>query len=280
MILDYLEGGIKMNEPFTAQLFLCTNEHMQIQLTGQRLEHSLSNEFRFSVTADCVLTTAENYGRKFPLNLIVKFSKKNSLNSIQLDLVNLPNISPLDFQQLAENIQGSPAFFQLMVRLFNDIIRDGHPEDKQYAMLIKNKFIDQHDLEITNFSSNRLSKNLFWLYRNDHLIWNISPFTIDEAGGHVGFSVLTGFTNESFMQTYEIQCLMHIFSEGDKLGYYFELYLDESDYLHKRLYEELPDRFMLNKKFLERILTLMENCDAKGYEEYLNDLIFKFNLSI
>lgn len=73
---------------------------------------------------------------------------------------------------------------------------------------------------------------------------------------------------------------MHLFNEGDKLGYYFELYLDQEDYHHQLLYEEMPDQFMRNKAFLRQILEQMKKCNTVHYDEYLQELIEKFTASI
>lgn len=269
-----------MNEQWTPTLCLSANEHMQIYLTGHRLNSQNKKEFKFSITVDCTVTIDDQYARKFPLNLIVGFAKNGSGISVQMDMINLPNVSPTDFKNIIDHLQSSPAFAKLMIGLFNTIIHNRSEQEKTEATQLKKMFIERFPQGITNYTSSMQAKHLYWLYSKDHLVWNVSPFAIDERGGHVAFTVAAGFRNGFFIQGYEIECMMHIFNEDDTLGYYFEFYLDEDDFHHQRLYDELPDCFMRNKNFLNRILQLMKQCDADGYDDYLQDLIIKFKASI
>ena len=82
------------------------------------------------------------------------------------------------------------------------------------------------------------------------------------------------------MQCYEVDCMMHMFNEDEKLGYYFELYLDQENYHHQLLYETLPDQFMDNKTFLNQVLEEMKKRNEEQYDDYLQDLIEKFTASI
>ena len=121
---------------------------------------------------------------------------------------------------------------------------------------------------------------MLWLTNQQQIIANISPFKLDEKGGHINFTVKIGFKNSHLLQCYEVECMMHMFNEGEKLGYYFELYLDQDNYHHQLMYEKLPDQFMDNKAFLEQILAQMKKSNEEHYDEYLQVLIEKFIASI
>ena len=69
-------------------------------------------------------------------------------------------------------------------------------------------------------------------------------------------------------------------AQNEKLGYYFELYLDQENYHHQLLYAAMPDHFMENKEFLQQILDQMIKSNEVHYNEYLQDLIEKFTASI
>lgn len=261
-------------------LFLAADELMQIQLTGKRLNPFHENEFGFLVKVHCYTKVDKLYARQVTLHLIVGLAKDGSGMSIQIDTANIPNTSPAEIKRIVDIIQTSPAFITVITRLLNTIEEGSEIHHFYQAGIAKRFFLARLHSGIVHYSTNRQGTELFWLYKNDHLLTKMSPFTIDASGGHISFTIQAGVRNGLFMQCYDIECIMHMFNEDDKLGYYFELYLDQDNFHHQILYNELPDRFMRNRHFLRRILQLMTQCENELYDDYLQDLIVKFKACI
>lgn len=257
-------------------LYLAADELMQIQLTGKRLNPFRENEFGFLVPVNCYKKIDKLYARQVTLHLIVGLAQDGSGMSIQIDTADIPNTSPNEVKRIVDIIQTSPAFITLIIKLLNAIEEGPEIQLFYQAGLAKRFFLARLQSGIAQYSTNRQGTELFWLYKNDHLMSKISPFKVDADGGHIAFTIQAGIRNGLFMQCYPIECLMHMFNEGETLGYYFELYLDQENFHHQILYNELPDRLMRNRHFLKHILQLMTQCENEQYDDYLQDLIAKF----
>ncbi|MEG0472353.1 MAG: cysteine methyltransferase [Solibacillus sp.] len=268
------------NQDSQTTLYLATDEQMQLHLTSYRMQDFNAEEFGFLVRTNCYYEIKENYAKNVPLQLIIGLSKNGLGMSVAIDLNNMPITAPTQLKKIVEHIQKSPAFLQSISSNLNALITARAPETTIHAAQAKQFFLSQAPQGITSFSTNRQTNAVFWLYNGDHLISNVSPFTIDDAGGHIAFTVQAGFSHEYMMQCYEVECMMHLFNEEDKLGYYFELYLDQEDYHHEQLYNTIPELFMENEQFLNRILWQMKKCNNEQYDDYLQDLIEKFASSI
>lgn len=269
-----------MKEQQTQSLYLAADDLMQIQLTGKRLNPFHENEFGFLIQTHCYTQLDNLYARRVALHLVVGLSKEGNGMSIQIDTVNIPDTPPSEIKKIVDIIQASPPFNQLIVQLLNAIEEGPEVHHFYQAGLAKRFFIARMQTGIVHFSTNRQGTEMYWLYKNDRLVTKISPFLIDARGGHIAFTIQAGFPNGLLMQCYDIECMMHMFNEGEKLGYYFELYLDQDNFHHQVLYDELPDRLMRNRHFLNRILHLMKQCENEKYNDYLQDLISKFKACI
>lgn len=268
------------NQHSQTTLYLATDEQMQLHLTSYRIKDFNAEEFGFLIRANCYYETKENLAKNVPLQLVLGLSKNGLGMSLAIDLNNMPNLFPNQMKQIVDHIQKSPAFLQTISSQLNALIAAEDPETTIQAAQAKQFFLSQAPKGITSFSTNRQTKALFWLSEEDKLVSNMSPFSIDEAGGHISFTVKAGFSHEFIMQCYEVECMMHLFNEEDKLGYYFELYLDQEDFHHQQLYNTIPEQFMENEDFLKRILSQMKKCNNEKYDDYLQDLIEKFTASI
>ncbi|ATP41508.1 cysteine methyltransferase [Solibacillus sp. R5-41] len=268
------------NQDSPTTLYLATDEQMQLHLTSYRMQDFNAEEFGFLVRANCYYEIKEKYAKNVPLQLILGLSKNGLGMSLAIDLNNIPNTLPKQMKKIVEHIQKSPAFLQSISSNLNALITAEDPETTIHAAQAKQFFLSQAPRGITSLSTNRQTNALFWLYYGDKLISNVSPFTIDDTGGHIAFTVKAGFSHEYIMQCYEVECMMHLFNEEDKLGYYFELYLDQENFHHEQLYNTIPDQFMENEDFLNRILLQMKKCNNEQYDDYLQDLIEKFAASI
>lgn len=261
-------------------LYLATDELMQLHLISYRMKDITAEEFRFIIRAHCYYEVQENYAKNVPLQLILKLNKQGLDMSLAVDWQNSPSICPTHMQKIVEHIQKSPAFLQTISTNLNALITAENPETTIQAAQAKQFLLNQVPRGITSLSTNRQSQALFWLSNGDKFLFKLSPFTIDDTGGRIAFTVKAGFNYEFIMQCYEVECMMHLYNEGDTLNYYFELYLDQEDFHHQQLFNTIPDLFMENEEFLNRILQQMKKCDNEQYEDYLHDLIEKFAASI
>ncbi|MEK4627575.1 MAG: cysteine methyltransferase [Solibacillus sp.] len=261
-------------------LFLASDELMQTHLSCTKIKDSNIEDIVFTIRAFCYALEDDLFAKSTILNLILGLNKDGLGMSLAIDLTNIPNVNPIQLRKIVEHLQKSPVLLQVVSNKLDAIAASGDFETATQAKRAKQFFVENSPKGITAFSTNRQANQLYWLNHNNQIITNITPFTVDEKGGHIAFTIRVGFKHDFIMQCYEVECLMHLFNEGDKLGYYFELYLDQEDYHHQLLYEEMPDQFMRNKAFLRQILEQMKKCNTVHYDEYLQELIEKFTASI
>ena len=268
------------SETKQTMLFLASDELMQTHLTCKKISDSNKDEFTFSIRAFCYIEKNESYAKNVPLKLTLGLNKKGLGMSLAIDLANIPNVFPMQLKKIIEHIQKSPTLLQSVCQHLDKIAVSSSIEEAVQAKLAKHFLIENAPQGITSYTTNRQANQLYWLMDQNQIISSISPFKIDGEGGHIAFTVQIGFKHEFIMQCYEVECMMHLFNEEDKLGYYFELYLDQENYHHQLLYDTLPDQFMDNKVFLNQVLEEMKKRNEEQYNDYLQDLIEKFTSSI
>ncbi|MEK4230387.1 cysteine methyltransferase [Solibacillus sp. FSL H8-0538] len=266
------------NNPLS-DLYLAVDEHMQLHLACYSMI-DYDEAFGFLIRTTGLIVTEDFYAREIPIELVVSLNKDGSGISSEAKLLNKVNVKPLQFTKIIECIQASPAYAEIILHRLDEMQRHSEGERFEQINLATQYFLSTLPDGITHFTTNMAPKKLVWIYKQDKLISNVSPFTVDEQGGHLCFEVQAGFTNGLMLQCYRLECMMHLFTNEEKLGYYFELFLDEDDFHHQQMYRELPEKFMHNKRFLNRILQLMRTCDSAQYEHYLKDLIEKFKAAI
>lgn len=263
-----------------ATLYLAVDDMMQIHLSVKKIRDLNKNEFSFAVRTFCYVEQDVEFAQNVLFKLIIGINKQGQGMTIAVDLVNMPTVFPLQLKNIIEHIQKSPALLGSLYNQLSYLQASDEDETRIQAQLAKAFLLDNHTTGITSFTTNRQATEMAWLTNQDQPISNISPFLLDEKGGHIQFTVQIGFKHPYLMQCYEVDCMMHMFNEGDKLGYYFELYLDQENFHHQLMYEKLPDQFMDNKAFLQQILTQMKKRNEEQYDDYLHDLIEKFTASI
>ena len=263
-----------------SNLYLAADESMQIHLSVKKIRDLNKDELSFAVRTFCFLEQEEGFAKSTLLKLILGIHKQGDGMTLAVDLVDLPSIFPLQLKNIIEHLQKSPVLLQQITQQLSHIQASDSRENVEQAARAKEFFISHTQQGITSFTTNRQATEMVWLTNQQQFIANISPFKLDEKGGHINFTVKIGFKNGHLLQCYEVECMMHMFNEGEKLGYYFELYLDQDNYHHQLMYEKLPDQFMDNKAFLEQILAQMKKRNEEHYDEYLQVLIEKFIASI
>ncbi|MGN7478013.1 cysteine methyltransferase [Solibacillus silvestris] len=268
------------SETKQTMLYLASDELMQTHLSCKKINDSNKDEFTFSIRAFCYVEKNDFYAKSVPLKLILGLNKQGVGMTLAVDLVNIPNVFPMQLKKIIEHLQKSPALLQAVCQQLDKIATSESIEEAIQAKLAKHFLMENAAKGITSFTTNRQANQLYWLTHQNQIISKISPFKIDSEGGHIAFTVQIGFKHDFIMQCYEVECMMHLFNEEDKLGYYFELYLDQENYHHQLLYETLPDQFMDNKAFLNQVLDEMKKRNEEHYDDYLQDLIEKFTASI
>ena len=268
------------SETKQTMLYLASDELMQTHLSCKKVSNSNKDEFTFMIRVFCYVEEKDSYAKSVPLNLVLGLNKQGVGMSLAIELVNIPNVFPMQLKKIIEHLQKSPALLQSVCQQLDQIGSSTTIEEAIQAKLAKHFFIENAPKGITSYTTNRQANQLYWLMHQDQIISKMSPFKLDDEGGHISFTVQIGFKHDFIMQCYEVECMMHMFNEEDKLGYYFELYLDQDNYHHQLLYETLPDQFMDNKIFLNQVLDEMKKCNEEQSNDYLQDLIEKFTTSI
>lgn len=261
-------------------LYLAADEMMQIHLLCNRMKASHKDEFTFAVRTFCYMETDNIYAKNVLLKLFVTLHKEGLGMSLAVDLSNVQNVFPIQLKGIIEQIQKSPALLQAICQQLDQIAAANNIEEAAQAKQAKQFFIENAPKGITSFTTSRHADKMYWLTNQNHIISNLGPFKMDDKGGHIAFSVHIGFQHEFMMQCYEVECMMHLFNDEDKLGYFFELYLDQENFHHQLMYDTLPDQFMDNKEFLKQILAQMQKRNEEQYDDNLQDLIEKFTASI
>lgn len=262
-------------------LYLAANEFMQTYMSCSKFKEPNKEDFLFVIRTFCYIEEEEEgYAQSAILKIILGLNKDGMGMTLAVDLLNIPNAFPIQLKRIVEHVQKSPTFLQVVSYKLDQMAATADYETVTQISRAKQFLIQQSPTGITSFTTDRQAKQVFWLKHNDELIFNLSPFSFDDTGGHIAFTIKTGFKHEFTMQCYEVECMMHLFNEGDKLGYYFELYLDQDNYHHQLLYEALPDMFMDNKVFLNQVLQEMKTCNEQEQNDSLEELIMKFTASI
>ncbi|MEK5185989.1 cysteine methyltransferase [Solibacillus sp. FSL R5-0691] len=261
-------------------LYLASDELMQTHLSCTKISNRNKDEFTFSIRVFCYVEKNNSYAKSVPLYLILGLNKQGVGMTLAVDLVNIPNVCPMQLKKIVEHLQKSPALLLVVCQQLDKIASSSSIEEAVQAKLAKHFFIENAPKGITSFTTNRQANELYWLMHKNQIISDMDSFKLDSEGGHIAFTVQVGFKHDFIMQCYEVDCMMHMFNEDEKLGYYFELYLDQENYHHQLLYETLPDQFMDNKTFLNQVLEEMKKRNEEQYDDYLQDLIEKFTASI
>ena len=269
-----------LNDETQSLLYLASDELMQTHLSCTPMKDSNNEDFTFVIRTFCYVIDELKEANSMVLKLIIALNKEGLGMTIAMEIANMPNVVPRQLRGIVEHIQKSPVLLQSVARQLDKIALTSEAETAEQAKRAKQFLIMNSPKGITSWTTNRQAKDLHWLRHKEAFVANLSPFTVDDKGGHIAFTVRIGFKHEYIMQCYEVECMMHLFNEGDKLGYFFELYLDQDNFHHQLIYEVMPDQFMENKVFLQQILEQMKQCESEAYDDYLQDLIEKFTASI
>jgi hypothetical protein len=127
---------------------------------------------------------------------------------------------------------------------------------------------------IAHFSVSTQSKDLYLLEQHGNVISEIGAFKASNRGGYFTFTTTVATTYDQVAQTITVNCKMYIFVDHDKLGYYFEFFLNHQSLLHQKIYDELPDLLMEHHPFLEQALTVLES--STNEQPAVVELIEKF----
>lgn len=131
---------------------------------------------------------------------------------------------------------------------------------------------------VTSFTVSTMSEGLYLIEQSGDIIQNVGPFTLTDRGGYFNFTTNVATLYDSVAQSIPVNCKMYLFLDQEKLGYYFEFFLNQQNLLHQKIYDLLPDLLMDNHPFLERALSVLETCTHD--EPNVVELIEKFRESL
>jgi len=132
--------------------------------------------------------------------------------------------------------------------------------------------------KVSSFTISTMSEGLYLVEQNGEIIHNIGHFTLTDRGGYFHFTTTVATLYNSVAQTISVNCKMYLFLDQEKLGYYFEFFLNQQNLLHQKIYELLPDLLMDNHPFLERALSVLETSTQD--QPSVVELIEKFRESL
>lgn len=265
-------------QQWTSQYYLAADEHMQLDISCVNLL-KVQHAYSFLVRTTCVEVLNKSFGTKIPFQMVVTIDPKTQTIAIQLDIVDWATVNPARIKSIVELVQGSPQLTELLLRNIEERIAIAESEKVLELINLKQFYLSTLHNGISSFTVSKLAENLIYLF-DIKTIEQSAKFSMSNKGGKLRFTFTVGFTQNALIQLYDVSCIMYMFVDNGKLGYYFEFYLDESNYHHQEIYAALPDQLMDNEHFLMLVAQIMENHVSKEYGTQLQQLIAIFKASM
>ena len=265
-------------QQWTSQYYLAADENMQLDISCVNLLN-VKHAYSFLVRTTCIEVLNGSFGTKIPFQMLLTIDPNTQLIAIQLDIIDWTSVNPNRIKSIVELIQGSPQLTNLLLQNIEERIAQADSEKVLHLMHLKQFYLTTVPSGVTSFTVSKQAESLIYLFDYQALLES-AKFTMSDKGGKLRFTFTVGFTQSTLMQLYDVSCIMYMFISNNKLGYYFEFYLDESNYHHQEIYNALPDQLMENERFLMTVAEIMESYDSKQHAAHLKELITIFKASM
>ena len=265
-------------QQWTSQYFLAADENMQLDVSCTNLT-KMPHTYSFLVRTTCIEVLGGRFGTVVPFQMIVTLEPKTQAIAIQLDIVDWSTVNPTRIKDIVEMLQTSPQLAQKLLACIGQRIDEASGDKAMELMQLKQFYLSTLPTGITHYSTSKQATDMVYLF-DMKAIQQSAKFAMSEKGGKLRFTFKVGFTQQAAIQIYEVSCIMYLFIKEGKLGYYFEFYLDESNFHHQDIYNALPDQLMDNERFLFFVASVMEAFDAKEQHDHLQRLIAIFKASM
>lgn len=271
-----MSGGIHMH---TNSVYLRADEHMQISplclvLMDEKFEDGqvgLLN--RVPVLLPKSLTVLSSG----VLHLPIHFFPNN--RAIKKELHTIPEIhqTPKEAMELINFVYSNPLILRAIEEKLHNLSKRQNLSPVILDMYKSFKNNLAYNI-IGNFSVSTLSGQVYLVEQHGEIISNVGPFKLTNRGGNFSFNTTVATLYDNVAQTVQVNCKMYMFLDHNKLGYYFEFFLNNQNLLHQKIYDHLPDLLMNHHPFLEKALSVLETCT---YEQpSVVEIIEKFRESL
>lgn len=245
----------------SATIYLRADENMQLNpICLVLMEEQIEKEqvgllIRIPTLVQKNLTTFTSAVAHVPIHFLpVSKAVKKELNFIPEH-----HLHPKDATKLIHFIIQNPQVLRVMEEKLYSLNKK-----KEITPLILEMFKSYKSAftyeKVTSFTVSTLSEGIYLVEQQGDIIQNVGSFTLTERGGYFQFTTTVATLYDTVAQTIPVNCKMFLFLDQEKLGYYFEFYLNQQSLLHQKIYNQLPDLLMGNTSFLDKTLSVLESC--------------------
>ena len=210
-------------------------------------------------------------------HLPVHFIPKNRAIKKELHFIPEMQLTPMAATKFIHFITKNPQVLSVMEEKIYTLVKKNEIDEIIQDMFSSYKNTMAQD-KVSSFTVSTMSDGLFLVEQSGEIVQNLGPFTLTNRGGYFNFTTNVATLYDSVAQSIPVNCKMYLFLDQEKLGYYFEFFLNHQNLLHQKIYELLPDLLMDNHPFLEKALTVLESCTHD--QPSVVELIEKFRESL
>lgn len=211
------------------------------------------------------------------VHIPIHFNPKNRSIKKEIHFIPEKTVPPIVAAAIIHFVSYNPEVLVAIEEKLHSLLKkhEINPVILEMFSSFKEKLAEEN---ISLLTISTMSKGLYLVEQNGEIIHHVGPFVLTERGGYFEFTTSVATLYDKVAQTVEVKSKMHLFLEQEKLGYYFEFYLNQQNFLHRKIYESLSDMLMNHDSFLERTLSVLESCT---YEQpSVVQLIEKFRESM
>ena len=210
-------------------------------------------------------------------HLPIHFSPKNRAIKKELHFIPEMQLTPMAATKFIHFISKNPQVLRVLEEKIYTLVKKNEisPIIEDMFASYKNKMAQE---KVSSFTVSTMSEGLYLIEQSGDILQNVGNFTLTDRGGYFHFTTNVATLYDSVAQTISVNCKMYLFLDQEKLGYYFEFFLNHQNLLHQKIYDLLPDLLMDNHPFLERALSVLETCTQD--QPSVVELIEKFRESL
>ena len=210
-------------------------------------------------------------------HLPIHFIPKNRAIKKELHFIPEMQLTPMAATKFIHFITKNPQVLRVIEEKIYSLVKKNEVDPIIQEMFTSYKNTMAQD-KVSSFTVSTMSEGLYLVEQNGEILQNVGHFTLTDRGGYFHFTTIVATLYDSVAQSISVNCKMYLFLDQEKLGYYFEFFLNQQNLLHQKIYELLPDLLMDNHPFLERALSVLET--STHDQPSVVELIEKFRESL
>ena len=210
-------------------------------------------------------------------HLPIHFSPNNRAIKKELHFIPEMQLTPMAATKFIHFITKNPQVLSVLEEKIYMLVKKNEvsPIIEDMFTSYKNKMAQE---KVSSFTVSTMSEGLYLVEQSGEILQNVGNFTLTDRGGYFHFTTTVATLYDFVAQSIPVNCKMYLFLDQEKLGYYFEFFLNQQNLLHQKIYDLLPDLLMDNHSFLERALSVLETCTHD--QPSVVELIEKFRESM